>query len=320
MTQTPYARSFARHETFHPRFGWLRKAVIASGADPYVFLATDATSRLGVGKNMVRAIRYWGAAFALLEETPLPNRPRLLGHRPSPLGSFLVGPNGVDAYLEELASLWLLHWQLVRAGSVAPTWYLTFNRFPQRDFVPDDLVSWLERELARNGVESVARSSLEKDVSCLLRMYLPASSTHVETTLTSPFSILRLIDPVSSRGARVRLTYGPKAGLPPELVAIVALDAMRSSGTRSQSIHIGKLAVIEAGPGRVFGLSETEIASALEAVAMKYRGVEVGVLAGARRFSVSSDLIVSSRCFFEGIYPGARMDLSLLPTPWEQAA
>ena len=29
--------TFARHETFHPRFGWFRKAFVAAADDPNVF-------------------------------------------------------------------------------------------------------------------------------------------------------------------------------------------------------------------------------------------------------------------------------------------
>ncbi|HEX6077257.1 MAG TPA: DUF4007 family protein [Micromonosporaceae bacterium] len=53
--------SFSRHETFQPRFGWLHKAYNAL-TDPNVgsevFLSDNATVTLGVGKNMVNAIRF----------------------------------------------------------------------------------------------------------------------------------------------------------------------------------------------------------------------------------------------------------------------
>lgn len=58
---------FARHETFHPRFGWLKKGFDRASHDAEVFLREDAPIRLGVGKNMVRSIRYWCSAFKLLE-------------------------------------------------------------------------------------------------------------------------------------------------------------------------------------------------------------------------------------------------------------
>ncbi len=59
---------FAGHETFTLRYGWLKKAVDATGQRDDVFLRDDALVTLGAGKNMVRSIR------------------------PSPLGSLLFGP------------------------------------------------------------------------------------------------------------------------------------------------------------------------------------------------------------------------------------
>jgi len=49
MTISP---TFARHETFHPRVGWLSKAVHAVAGDPEVFLRDSAPVDLGVGKNI----------------------------------------------------------------------------------------------------------------------------------------------------------------------------------------------------------------------------------------------------------------------------
>ncbi|MDF2212363.1 DUF4007 family protein [Arthrospira platensis NCB002] len=57
---------FARHETFHPRFGWLKKGFELANKDAGIFWAEDAPVRLGVGKNMVRSLRYWCQAFKIL--------------------------------------------------------------------------------------------------------------------------------------------------------------------------------------------------------------------------------------------------------------
>ena len=67
-TAFPTSPSFAGHETFTLRYGWLKKAVDAVHEDPIVFTRDDALVRLGVGKNMVRSIRHWGLATGILEE------------------------------------------------------------------------------------------------------------------------------------------------------------------------------------------------------------------------------------------------------------
>ena len=50
--------SFGRHETFALRFGWITKGFKALGQDSEIFESDNATVMLGVGKNMVHAIRY----------------------------------------------------------------------------------------------------------------------------------------------------------------------------------------------------------------------------------------------------------------------
>ena len=63
---------FARHETFHPRFGWLKKGFDKADEDDRVFSRDSAAVVLGVGKNMVKAIRYWCIAFKVVDEILLP--------------------------------------------------------------------------------------------------------------------------------------------------------------------------------------------------------------------------------------------------------
>ena len=60
--------TFARHETFHPRYGWFRKAYAVTKRDSQIFTRVDAPVLIGVGKNMVRSIRFWGLAAKLIAE------------------------------------------------------------------------------------------------------------------------------------------------------------------------------------------------------------------------------------------------------------
>lgn len=54
---------FAGHQTFHPRFGWIKKAFDGVQRDQHIFSREDATVLLGVGKNMIEAIKFWGLAL-----------------------------------------------------------------------------------------------------------------------------------------------------------------------------------------------------------------------------------------------------------------
>ena len=106
-------KSFARHETFHPRYGWFRKAYAFVEKDPGVFLRRDATVEIGVGKNMVRAIRFWGLAAKLIREDKRSRSRRVPNLIPTDLGHRLFGNAGWDRYMEDPGTLWLLHWMLL---------------------------------------------------------------------------------------------------------------------------------------------------------------------------------------------------------------
>ena len=119
---------FARHETFHPRYGWFRKAYRFAAWDPYIFKSPDAPVLIGVGKNMARSIRFWGLAARLLVEDPKAPNARSPGLIPTRLGYALFGDGGWDPYLEDPGTLWLLHWLLLAPRSRLPVWWPRFQR------------------------------------------------------------------------------------------------------------------------------------------------------------------------------------------------
>ena len=113
---------FANHQTFHPRFGWLKKGYNAAATDPEAFSLRSAPVDLGVGKNMVEAIRFWALATKVIVRRPHPDRPRLPIYTPSRIGRALLDDHvGFDPYIEDLSTLWILHWQAISAPGVSKT-------------------------------------------------------------------------------------------------------------------------------------------------------------------------------------------------------
>src|ERR1019366_2997031 len=71
---------YSGHETFACRYAWLPKALQAIQSDPKVFADEDqAMVDLGVGKNMVRSIRFWVEASGMAKPTPVGLAPTKLG-------------------------------------------------------------------------------------------------------------------------------------------------------------------------------------------------------------------------------------------------
>ena len=220
---------YARHETFHPRYGWLKKGFDKAAENELVFTSENAPVILGVGKNMVKSIRYWSIAFKTLEEI------RLLGNKgskcvPSEFGSKLLGSKGWDPFLEDLGSLWLLHWNLMKSPVFATAWYFTFNIFNKHVFTNEDLlISLVEYNDRFFPGKTINESSLIKDINCILRMYVEYTSQKVlrEDSIDCPFTELGVI---KNYGDKKHFTFnvGPKPGLSAEIIVASCLDFISS--------------------------------------------------------------------------------------------
>lgn len=292
LLATSAVSSFARHETFHPRFGWLRKAVTESAKAGDVFTDAEATVKLGVGKNMVNAIRYWGLAFKILEQDANQKRPRLSLTVPSAFGLRLLGDDGWDPYLEDPASLWLLHWKLLSKPCQAPVWWVAFNDFTAIQFSESQLSGHVMQLAAAAGWPAVVEASVKKDVDCLLRTYTVRrhGRQSLGDILDCPFRELGLIEAaVGEEGRSWRFVVGEKPGLPDEIVAYAALDFAAVFGGGARSVSIARLAHDPGSPGAAFRLTETALFDALSHVASSNASLRVAEPGGLRQLLFDED-------------------------------
>ena len=275
------AAVFARHETFTPRFGWLKKGFEAVVEDPEVFLDKDASVKLGVGKNMVKSIRYWCMAFKLIEEiTDKTTRKRT--YQPTEFGSQLLGTDGWDPFLEKNASLWLLHWRFLQPSCHATSWFFAFNGFRFLDFSADDLYFSLRDfcdEIAQ--ATAVSDSSLKSDISCFLRMYggMGEGKGPLEDTINSPFSALGLVRRLEG-SKKYQFRVGPKQSLPDELVVASCLEYAAMERGELSSINVQQLLFGVSSPGQVFKLTESAICGAIERASKQEPNISLSDTAG----------------------------------------
>ena len=276
--------AFARHETFHPRFGWLRKAVDRAG-DGTTFTHDDATVTFGVGKNMVTAIRYWGLAFKVLQKQQDTARPRVPLVLPSPFGIALLSDDGWDPYLEDPASLWLLHWKLLSGPGTAPTWWVAFNDFTPLQFTEQQLTARVVELAAAAGWPSVVDASVKKDVDCLIRTYTVRRHGRqaLDDVLDCPFRELGLLtSTLGDEGRTWRFVVGEKPTLPDAIIVYAALD-FASREASSQSMSIARLTHDPGSPGLAFRLTESVIFDALSRFSAAADGLEVAEPSGQRQ-------------------------------------
>jgi len=298
-------RSFARHETFHPRYGWFRKAYTVAARDPGLFGRPDAPVEIGVGKNMVRAIRFWGLAAKLIAADPhSPNRraPRFV---PTRRGHALFGNHGWDPYMEDPGTLWLLHWLLLAPPSRLPVWWLAFNEFGAVEFAESGLTKAVGVQLeAAPEWSAPHESSVRKDVGALLRTYAPAEHSRrvaVDDLLDCPMRELGLLGRSPATGL-CRFTLGSKPTLPSAVVAHTVLDYMTRTGsylTRTgndsrtgsggHTVTLTRLALAPGAPGRAFMLNEQELLDALRPAVESTDGLSLAAPAGAWQLAWNDD-------------------------------
>jgi hypothetical protein len=188
MIFNPNKLAFGRHESFGLRYGWITKGTQEFLKNPGVFEQDDATVTLGVGRNMVKSIKYWLQAAGILERFGY-NDLQLTS-----IGKFLFGKNGVDQYLEDDTTLWILHWLISTNATTATVFFWFFNFFHKKDFYVEDVKNSLCIFLESNTEKKFAKKTLKNDIQVLLRMYT-AHNTYKNNSfiIESPFSNLGLI-------------------------------------------------------------------------------------------------------------------------------
>ena len=154
--------TFSGHGSFPCKTLWLKKGYdfVVSGND---FNSPEAVVGLGVGKNMVASIRFWLKVFGITENDKM-----------TWLGDYLFDEiSGKDKYLEDIATLWLLHFNLV--FSEEATLYKMFFCGVQRErthFEREQVLTYVKLRMAEAGKMTLFNeNTVKKDIAVLLQNY-----------------------------------------------------------------------------------------------------------------------------------------------------
>ncbi|MDQ2835206.1 MAG: DUF4007 family protein [Acidobacteriota bacterium] len=260
--------SFSGHETFVFRYTWLKKGADAVSNDARVFSKDEAIVTMGVGKNMVRSIRHWALATGVLEEEP---KSRGKDLKTSELGRLLFGgidSQGLDPFLEDPNTLWLLHWSLMNNATRSTTWQWAFNRLPSNEFTREGLLQNLEDELRRLNLPLPSESTLKRDIEVFIRTYLSSRNSRsaaVEDSLDCPFTELGLIEEVSGTNL-FNIRRGPKSTLGRRVFAFCLLDFWDRTSPDTKTLAFSEVAYSRNSPGNVFKLDENSLIEYLESL------------------------------------------------------
>jgi hypothetical protein len=275
----------SRHETFTPRYGWLKKGFDAVTKDSKVFSAPNGIERLGVGKNMVRSIRSWCLAFHLIE-------PYKKGQKgsfgPTKFGESLLSDNGWDPFLEDISSIWLLHWNLFIPPFEAVSWPLAFNYCSIQSFDNKQLTKVIVSSSKNYGnLSNRSEDSFAKDASCIIRMYSDNFADHDMGT-DCPFNQVELIRPIEERN-NFRFIIGEKNTLPSLIFIAACFSYAKLTQPKQRTLSFHKILYEFNSPGIVFKITETEAGQMLDEATKRIPDVEFVESMGNRQLQFDDD-------------------------------
>ena len=262
---TNYSPQLSGHETFPLRYGWLKKAFDAVqdtkdvDDNRTVFSGPDAIARFGVGKNMVASMRHWATATGIIEDAP---RPKHLDT--TTLGKLIFGKHGLDPFMEDPATLWLLHWHLC-GRATKTTWFWAFHYCPSISFERETLITGIKKLAEVREWTKAAENTIRRDVACFIRTYVAQSApgnASYEESLDSPLTELGLIRP-SGRRDEFRFVRGPKTSLGPGVFCYAVTDFWNRYFSNANTLSFEVLNHEPGCPARVFMLEENDMVDML---------------------------------------------------------
>ena len=270
--------TFSGHESFPCKTLWLKKGYdfVVAGDD---FNSPEAVIGLGVGKNMVASIRFWLRVFGVTEND-----------KPTVLADYLFNDqNGKDKYLEDIATLWLLHFNLVFLEEA--TLYNMFFCGVQRErthFEREQVLTYVKmRMVEANKMTLFNANTVKKDIGVLLQNYtLPrkAQSNEDFSTLLIDLDLIRQ----SSEGKGYYFNVNGKRKVTKEIFLYGLLKLKKQQGDNTISFD-----TIQERVGLVFCMQDFETIEMLKQLASDYsQYFAYSDVAGIRQIQFTKELDV----------------------------
>ena len=225
---------FSGHESFACKSHWLKRGYdFVRGENN--FNDDDAVVRLGVGKNMVASIKFWLKAIGLLKDAGLV---ALANH-------LFDDDNGKDPYLEDIGTLWLLHFLLIQTdyATIYKTTFVDYHR--QRNIIEKSKLQNYIKHICfdETGYKNLYNdNTVKRDIGVMLHNYCAKNGGNVNIEdSNSLFAPLNLI--CETEKNTYRFNYDTRSDVP-SLIFLYAL-LIKFEGRNSISFEdITELALI----------------------------------------------------------------------------
>ena len=267
---TPSKLTFSGHDTFHCRHLWLKKGYdfIKKGRK---FTDDDAVVELGVGKNMVSSINFWMRAFGIIDKDGLL----------TDFANYILDDAGKDPYIEDEATLWLLHYQLI-TQNIASTYSLIFNEFRREkiEFTRDNFIAFVVRKAEELNMSQINKNTLSTDFEVLTKMYIrtDAQSKDREDTFSGLLTELNIIQEEKRKVDDKTVTFysistEDKSEIPDEVLLYTILD--NDNFDKSISLYTIEQEFNQAGS--VFAMGRTGLINKIESISSNKKFNKYGI-------------------------------------------
>ncbi len=249
-------RIFSGHESFECRRFWLKKGYdhIVAGNK----FNDEAGILLGVGRNMVPSIRYWMRAYGLLNESD----------NLTEFARLIFNSDGLDPYLEDEATLWLLHYKLVSV-KYAAIYDIIFNDFRKQK--PEFSKEQLALYILTNYKQDVNEATFTKDFEAFTKTYIPKSDD-VEENFEGILTELNLVSEHKyNKGKEKRffvIEPTDKKEIPVEVILYCLLSRYEGN-----SISFENAFADDSSVGVVFAMTKQGLSNKLDAIASEFGAV-----------------------------------------------
>jgi Protein of unknown function (DUF4007) len=216
---------------------------------------------LGVGKNMVRAIRFWALAAGMIEPATKG------GHRVTHLGNAILANDGADPFLEDIRTLWLVHWKLsTNKSNPLLAWDYLLNRWQDPKLAPSAAAEALKKEAARED-QHLSPVTLQQHFDTFLHTYIPTRGRKGEVqedNLDSPLVELELllkagereVDEDGHREAVYAFRREEKPDITSELFVYCVADFWLQYYRGEETLPFNAVVTGHGSPGQIFKIPE----------------------------------------------------------------
>ena len=271
---------FSGHDSFQCRQLWLKKGFdyVQEGNN---FNDEDAVVQLGVGKNMVSSIRFWLKAFNIIDHKDIQTE---FGKR------LFDNEYGYDPYLEDEASMWLLHYQLVKS-SFASIYSIIFNEFRREKlfFNKETYSNYIKRIGESNPDLNFNENTVAKDFIVFANLYKnDAANKDVEDSFSGILSEIELLKTTGKgKEEQFYIENAERDNLPEAIVLFAILD----NPNYGNSISINSLEFDMNSPGSIFALNRSGLLNKISEIVSEFKDITFTDQAGIKelQFKNKSD-------------------------------